>query len=82
MVTHSVEVELVQAGVVSIGRVFSEAWSQQVRTCCKSGCFSMQLLNPRLHPTQFLVCLYLSKCSITEAGGIAIAGALAAGKLP
>jgi len=41
----------------------------------------MQLLNPRLHPTQFLVCLYLSKCSITEAGGIAIAGSLAADKL-
>eukprot|EP00775_Hariotina_reticulata_P006370 gene6370-6602_t len=40
-----------------------------------------ELLNPRLHPTQFLVCLYLSKCSITEAGGIAIAGALAAGNL-
>jgi Ran GTPase-activating protein (RanGAP) involved in mRNA processing and transport len=41
----------------------------------------IQLLDPSIHPGQFLVSLNLSKCSLGEAGGLAIAAALASGNL-
>jgi len=42
---------------------------------------SFQLLDPTVHPGQFLVSLNLSKCNLGEAGGLAVAGALRAGNL-
>lgn len=41
----------------------------------------LQLLDPTVHPGQFLVKLSLSKCNLGEAGGLAIAAALRSGNL-
>lgn len=50
--------------------------------CCYNCLFMLlQLLDPIVHPGQFLVKLNLSKCNLGEAGGLAIAAALRAGNL-
>lgn len=56
-------------------------WFLPLPNTCTDALTPAQLLDPSVHPSQFLVRLNLSKCNLGEAGGLAVAAALQAGNL-